>query len=143
MPGKCISRGESRDILANKTPLYDDNGEIQGLVGYFIDRDLLNANDARGGDFARRDLMTGLLNERGLIEEAQAFQEEYFIRGVDFVRMHVTIDGFPSIVQQLGFEFSDKVLVALGKALKKELRNSKPSCINRRTYSPLMKHLAS
>ena len=120
MPGKCIRRGENRDILANKTPLYDDNGEIQGLVGYFIDRDLLNANDARGGDFARRDLMTGLLNERGLIEEAQAFQEEYFIRGVDFVRIHVTIDGFPSLVQQLGFEFSDKVLVALGKALKEE-----------------------
>jgi len=34
--GKCVARGEERDILASKKPLYA-NGKIIGLVGSFID----------------------------------------------------------------------------------------------------------
>ena len=34
--GKCVIRGKVRDILASKSPLYE-NGEIIGLVGSFID----------------------------------------------------------------------------------------------------------
>ncbi|MBR1630080.1 MAG: PAS domain-containing protein, partial [Lachnospiraceae bacterium] len=34
--GKCVIRGRERDILASKTPLYED-GKIIGLVGSFID----------------------------------------------------------------------------------------------------------
>ncbi len=34
--GQCIIRGEVRDIVASKTPLYD-NGEIIGFVGSFMD----------------------------------------------------------------------------------------------------------
>ncbi len=36
VPGKCIIRGEERDIIASKRPLYE-NGRIVGLVGSFID----------------------------------------------------------------------------------------------------------
>lgn len=34
--GRCIARGEQRDILASKSPIYD-NGKIVGLVGAFED----------------------------------------------------------------------------------------------------------
>ncbi len=34
--GKCIIRGEERDIIASKRPLYEGN-EIVGLVGSFVD----------------------------------------------------------------------------------------------------------
>ena len=54
VPGHCIASGENRDILASKTPLYDENGEIVGLLGYFIDKDLLTENDARGSETKRR-----------------------------------------------------------------------------------------
>jgi signal transduction histidine kinase/ActR/RegA family two-component response regulator len=36
VPGKCMSHGENRDIVASKTPLYE-NGKIAGLVGSFED----------------------------------------------------------------------------------------------------------
>src|SRR5574344_493027 len=36
VPGKCISHGENRDIVASKSPLYVD-GKIAGLVGSFED----------------------------------------------------------------------------------------------------------
>ena len=34
--GKCFIRGEERDIIASKRPIYKD-GEIVGLVGSFVD----------------------------------------------------------------------------------------------------------
>ncbi len=43
--GKCIIRGEERDIIASKKPLYW-NGEIVGLVGSFMDiTDVLRRRD--------------------------------------------------------------------------------------------------
>ena len=120
MPGRCIRHGENREILANKAPLYDDNGEIQGLVGYFLDRTALTMHDSRGGDTRRRDMMTGLLNAQGLMEEEQAFQDEYYLRDVDFVRIHIAIDDFSALVAQHGYEFGDKAMIALGNALKQE-----------------------
>lgn len=118
MPGLCMNEGENKEILASKTPLYDNNGRIRGLLGFFIDRDMLNANDRRGAETARRDALTGLLNSRGITEEATVFRDEYFLRGVDFVRVHITINDFNSYNEQFGFDFGDKILSAFGHALK-------------------------
>lgn len=117
MPGKCISNGENRDILANKTPLFNEAGDIVGLLGCFVDRELLYMNDLRGQDTANRDGMTGLLNSRGLSEHVHAFQDEYYLRGTDFIRLHVSIDDIDSINRQYGFDFGDKVIAALGRQL--------------------------
>ena len=119
IPGRCMSNGENRDIIASKAPLFDRNGEVQGLIGCFMDRDLINVNDTRGKETKRRDLLTGLLNSRGISEEAHTFQDEYNLRNVDFVRMHVAIDDFTSIIRQYGFDFGDKAIAELGRALKK------------------------
>ena len=35
--GKCMVRGEEHDILASKSPLYEADGSIVGLVGHFED----------------------------------------------------------------------------------------------------------
>ena len=117
MPGNCMCHGENRAILASKTPLYDANGEIAGLLGYFIDRETLNLNDQQGRESSRRDLLTGLLNSRGIAEEAEVFQDEYYLRGTDFVRIHIEINDFRTLNEQYGFDFGDKVLSAFGHAL--------------------------
>lgn len=118
IPGWCINNGENREILASKTPFYDENGLIKGLLGYFIDRDMLNDNDLRGIETKRRDMLTGLLNSRGISEEASVFRDEYYLRGVDFVRIHISIEDINSINAQYGYDYGDKVLNALGNALK-------------------------
>ena len=120
MPGHCIARGENRDILASKTPLYDVNGEITGLLGYFIDKGALTQNDKRGDEAPRRDLLTGLLNSRGLSEQADALQDEYYLRGTDFVRKHIALNDFNTINEQYGFDYGDQVLDTFGHALQKE-----------------------
>ncbi len=119
IPGRCMNDGENRQILASKTPLYGKNGEICGLMGYFIDKELLTVNDKRGAETTRRDILTGLLNSRGISEEATVFHDEYQLRGVDFVRIHIAVNDFNTINAQHGFDFGDKVLNALGKALKR------------------------
>ncbi len=118
MPGNCVCRGENREILASKTPLYDANGEITGLLGYFVDKNLININDARGEESSRRDLLTGLFNSRGIAEEVEVFQDEYYLRGTDFVRIHIGINDFGTLNRQYGFDFGDKALTAFGQALK-------------------------
>ncbi|MBQ7487807.1 MAG: EAL domain-containing protein [Clostridia bacterium] len=119
IPGFCLSEGENKEILASKTPLYDENGEIAGLMGYFIDRKLLTVNDRRGTETNRRDMLTGLLNSRGISEEASVFRDEFYLRGVDFARFHLAIDDFYAFNEQYGFDFGDRVMTELGRALKK------------------------
>ena len=118
IPGRCIRNGENRDILASKMPIRDGNGQIQGLMGYFIDRELLTLNDSRGADTVRRDVLTGLLNARGLSEEARIYQDEYYLRNADFACIHVEIDDFRLLIQQYGYDFADKVMVEVSKLLK-------------------------
>ena len=118
MPGHCMKDGENRDILASKAPLYDANGQIKGLIGYFIDRELLDVNDKRGRETSQRDLLTGLFNSRGIAEEANAFRDEYKLRGTDFVRLHIEINDFGAINRQHGFDFGDRVLRRFAKELK-------------------------
>ena len=129
MPGRCLNEGENKEILASKAPLYDANGEIKGLLGYFIDKELLTVNDKRGKETARRDMLTGLLDTRGIMEEAVAFRDGYYLRGLDFVRLHIDINDFTAMNEQYGFDFGDKVLNALGKALNRDF--GKTSAIGR------------
>ena len=121
IPGHCINNGENREIIASKAPLYDNNGDVQGLIGCFIDRELLTVNDRRGKETKRRDMLTGLLNSRGISEEVHTFEDEYNLRNVDFVRMHVAIDDFPALNHQYGYDFGDRIISTLGRALRKAL----------------------
>ena len=116
--GHCISRGVNRDILASKTPLFSWSGDIVGMLGCFHDRDALLENENVSVDLSRYDEMTGLLNERGLHEQAVAFQNEYFLRKTDFMFLYVSIDDIAEISAEYGFDFGDKVIAALGVNLK-------------------------
>ena len=120
VPGNCMNEGENREIFASKTPLYNSDGEISGLLGYFIDKDLLTANDLRGTETGRRDLLTGLLNSRGIAEEAVRFRDMYYLRGTDFGRIHISIDDFAALNEQYGFDFGDRIIHALGVELKRK-----------------------
>ena len=124
MPGNCLCNGENREILASKIPLYDVNGEITGLLGSFVDKQSLGLNDKRGDENARRELLTGLLNSRGIAEEAEAFHDEYYLRGTDFVRLHICINDFSTLNERYGFDFGDMVLNAFGRSLREAFGQS-------------------
>ena len=118
IPGWCLSRGENREILASKFPMRDRDGSIIGLMGYFIDRELLTVNDVRGEETRRRDMLTGLLNSRGVSEETHAFRDVYYLREIDFVRAHISLNNLAAINREFSFDFGDRVLDAVARKLR-------------------------
>ena len=78
----------------------------------------MTANDRHLTETRRRDILTGLLNSRGISEEASIFRDEYYLRGTDFVRIHIAVNDMGTLNEQYGFDFGDRVLKELGKALR-------------------------
>ena len=138
--GKCVIRGEERDIIASKRPLYE-NGEIVGLVGSFVDvTDVIRRNEAaenlqvytieklRKFNFFDRiideisleeilDPLTGVLNRtyamklvHWLIAEKQPFTFTM-----------VDLDNFKSINDTFGHSAGDEVLIEVSKDLAKSV----------------------
>lgn len=95
VPGECIIHGRIHHIRATKFPVYEGN-EIAGLAGYFmdVDRDGKLLLENRESDM--KDPETGLLNYRGLLMNALAYQANYEAHGENYalLAMHV-----PELVQ--------------------------------------------
>ncbi|MBQ3328947.1 MAG: EAL domain-containing protein [Eggerthellaceae bacterium] len=119
VPGHCIVKGEVRDILATKRPVYR-NGRIVGLVGYFVDADDELLGSREMGSLPLRDPVTGLLNFTGLESATWRFVDSYKRSGIDFAMISINIESFQQINDELGYEFGDKVLARIGE----ELRNA-------------------
>ncbi|MCR5089467.1 MAG: EAL domain-containing protein [Oscillospiraceae bacterium] len=121
--GTCLARGENRDIIASKMPLYSDDGEIVGLIGYFFQADNL-ISDRAGKKSSRTDDLTGLLNTHGIYEDLYNYIDEYQLRGKDFARIEVSIEDIAGINARYGFDFGDAVIRETGIALRRCCRNS-------------------
>lgn len=129
--GQCIVRGEVRDIVATKRPVYR-NGRIVGLVGYFVD---LNDKMELESDFGRLPLIdpaTGVFNYTGLESATWKFIDSYKRLGIDFAMISVNIESFQQINDDLGYDFGDKVL----KRVADELRDiAGQKCVLGHVYS--------
>ena len=107
--GTCIVNGEVRNIVANKRPVYR-NGHIVGLVGYFVDVDDDDAEDAGKGGLPVHDKVTGVLNYTGLEAATWQFVDSYKRKGVDFAMVSVNVESFQAINDTFGYAFGEKVL---------------------------------
>ena len=115
VPGSCIIRGENQKIVASKMPLYNKNGQIKGLLGYFFQVDEFPG--AKQENQVRLDTLTGLLNARGLAEELYAYQDEYDLRKIDFARIHVSVKDFHLTNQKFGYDFGDSVIRSVANTI--------------------------
>ncbi len=116
--GKCIARGSNADIAASKMPIYNGDGRIIGLLGFFVDKGVVMNSMSNGGDSLRHDQLSGLLNTRGISESSAAFQDEYYRRGLDFARVHIAIEDSAALNQLYGYDFGDQVIRRVGEKLQ-------------------------
>ena len=114
--GNCLSQGENRQIVATKMPLFSSDGKIVGLIGTFSEN-IVQPTEKSDVRRARADELTGLLNSRGLYEDIFAYIDEYQLRGRDFARVEISIDGFDEINDRYGYDFGDAVIRETGRAL--------------------------
>lgn len=139
--GKCIVRGEERDIIASKRPLYDGN-KVVGLVGSFVDiTDVLRRNN--GSEHSRRvydvdklrkfaffdhiidevsldeilDPLTGILS-RGY---SMKFVRSLISEQTPFTFIMLDLDNFKYINDSFGHIAGDLVLSTVAKSLAEAL----------------------
>lgn len=142
--GKCIIRGEERDIIASKRPLYD-GAEIVGLVGSFVDiTDVIrrkNKNDGSQVLYTIADLrkfkffdkiideisleeildpLTGILTRSYAIK----FVKYLIAEKISFTFSIVDLDNFKSINDTYGHKAGDKVLATVSKGLVELTKNA-------------------
>lgn len=72
--GRCIRQGRSQPIIASKWPIYR-NGEIIGLMGYFVEADAPGSAEAASGQ-----AWPGIGGMRGI----EAFVEDLILNVVDY-----------------------------------------------------------
>ena len=135
--GKCIIRGEERDIIASKRPLYNGN-EIVGLVGSFVDiTDVIRRKEKNDGlqllytiDKLRKysffdkiideisldqilDPLTGILNR----SYSMKFVRSLIAEKIPFTFSIIDWDNFKFINDTYGHSAGDKVLASVSKNL--------------------------
>ncbi len=136
--GKCIIRGEERDIIASKRPLYEGD-KIVGLVGSFVDitdvlrlkggsdrRMVYTISDLREYSFFDRlvdgisldeilDPLTGVLSRR----YAMRFVQSLISEKRPFTYTLIDLDNFKYFNDSFGHSAGDKVLRTVTAGLAK------------------------
>ena len=120
VPGNCIVHGTNRSIVASKMPVYDSYGKIAGLLGFFSESSELKPEKNMEHGLTRTDLLTGVLNARGLTETLSTYRDEYDLRRTNFVRVDLTVDDFADMSRLYGYDYTDHLIVAISKDLLRE-----------------------
>ena len=109
VPGKCIAKGEIRDILASKGPIYD-NGRIVGLMGYFFDLNKsVKLNDLHE-KYIHRDPVTGTLDMHGFLNAGWSYFDAYENRGADFALIEFKIANYAALKGTYGKDWVGHLL---------------------------------
>lgn len=116
VPGECIVKGNLRKIKASKCPIYS-NGEIVGLVGYFMDITAEVSERDRLSFLCQTDDLTGLLNRRAFSNVVLEYEKQYKEKNTDFVLFMIDIDSFKSVNDSYGHEYGNLVLRSTAKNL--------------------------
>ena len=115
-PGQCIVNGVVHNIMANKSPIYI-NGQIVGLMGYFVDVDQeMERLDAL---FKTRklDKVTGLMNISSLSEATMEYAHHYATNKEDYALMIVRNENHHRIISDFGDDFANKLLKHEGEMI--------------------------
>jgi len=138
VPGMCIIRGKSHNIVSSKMPIYRD-GNVIGLMGMFRDMENLTSVDSPVKIFI--DDVSGLLNTRGIMVTATEYIEEYRTEGTDFSVIYINLKEFRLMYEEYGEGFCKKMLGEVGAAINRAVgKTATTSRIMDDRFVILLKH---
>lgn len=122
IPGHVIKKGVPRNIFASKFPMYND-GEVSGLMGYFIDTDTLLPGDIAIKNSTYMDMATGLVNLRGFIMHLIQYEDNYLEYGEDYGMIVLEIPVYYHMKKAYGKEVAECMISLVADAIREETRN--------------------
>ena len=121
--GECIVRGQVRQIVASKQPLFAD-GKIVGLIGFFNDVTDMIAERDKLEQLSNTDELTQLPNRRAFSNIVQKYVSQYYKEKTDFVMFMIDIDKFKQINDKFGHDFGDQVLIKTANIIRSIISNN-------------------
>jgi diguanylate cyclase (GGDEF)-like protein len=116
VPGKCIARGVTHNILATKWPYYRD-GRVAGLMGFFLDEDMLNRITSTNAESSTIDPVTGVENLHGILEDFSSFMKDFRIHGTPFAVIVVNIVSLSREIETYGEKYGNAILKACAERI--------------------------
>lgn len=139
--GTCLVHGEARRIRATKVPVADETGEVQGLLGFFIDENevadvseelflwpeeetgLVGNNIEKVKELFRergRDKLTGMLNRIAFYQVLEEYVKAYNSKNIDF-EVCLLAPAAVNAYEEYGEGFREKVLLTVGRVVSETL----------------------
>ncbi len=115
--GTCVIKGDPRTIAATKIPIYQ-NGEIIGLLGYFVDTEASFTTRESLRNVTYTDSVTGFLNYRGLIGAGLRFDENFRNNKEDFIAVIIDVPEYDRIRQRYGEKISDILIIKIADLIR-------------------------
>lgn len=116
-PGICIIKGKMCRIEATKLPVYNDDGEIVGLVGFFEDVTSSYQEHKRIQNISGTDNLTGLPNRVAFYNAIDEYVRSYHERDIDFALFYIDVDDLKLTNEKYGHDFGDQVLKNLSEKI--------------------------
>jgi diguanylate cyclase (GGDEF)-like protein/PAS domain S-box-containing protein len=116
--------GSHVPILGTATPIFDDRGNLAGMIGVSADISERKALEAELERRASHDTLTGLPNRHAFVDRlGQALLRTRRSKSTSKVGvLFLDLDGFKNVNDSLGHWAGDALLVAVAERLKNRLR---------------------
>ena len=118
VPGKCISRNVSHNILSTKWPLYR-NGQIAGLMGYFLDEQMLS-RFAKSAGASRIDPDSGFATVDTFLDDLARYESDNRISGRQFGIILASVPEFKRLLSNYGRSAMLSVLKDCASVIRRE-----------------------
>lgn len=121
-PGKNIIKGVVRNIFATKYPIYQ-NGKIEGLMGYFIDPEVVmpSSDDIKNAIFV--DPTTGLMNIMGFVSTSFQYEDNYRLNKEDYAMITLKIPAYEQIEEIQGKDVAEEMMSLIVEKLRHHFKS--------------------
>lgn len=108
----------------NATPLFDNDGNVCGILGFGRDINERKINQNQLEQFAHRDALTGLYNRRAIIDRCDLELTRAKNNGSNLGLLFIDLDEFKNMNDCHGHNFGDAVLKVVAEILSGAVRSS-------------------
>ncbi len=115
--GNCIIQGVAHNILASKEPIYQD-GEIVGLMGFFVCIDDLRGENGNPAAIEIRDKVTGLMSTHGVTNMLTQYAEGWTTRNENFAVIRISVSEFYRATKTFGEKAAKQMLIDMSRMIK-------------------------